>query len=56
MFGLKSNNEPLDSQSIAIGKCKHSYHLDCVELWLNNNPTCPLCSRDWEYLKILYLF
>lgn len=38
-----------------MGKCKHSYHLDCIETWLNNNLTCPLCSREWEYFKILNL-
>lgn len=45
-----------DSQRVAIGKCNHSYHLDCIETWLNNNWNCPLCSREWEYFKILNLF
>lgn len=58
LCGLLSNinrRKVLYSQSVAMGKCKHSYHLDCIETWLNNNLTCPLCSREWEYFKILNL-
>jgi hypothetical protein len=59
LLGVSNNKtrfKIFDSQSVAIGKCNHSYHLDCIETWLNNNLTCPLCSREWEYFKILNLF
>ncbi len=46
----------IDSHSIAVGRCKHSYHVDCIETWLKNNSICPLCSGKWEYDKILNLF
>lgn len=26
--------------------CNHLYHSECIEEWLNNNPTCPICRTD----------
>ena len=26
--------------------CKHNYHSICIEKWLVNNTTCPLCRQD----------
>lgn len=26
--------------------CGHQYHSDCLEKWLRNRPTCPLCNQD----------
>ncbi|KAG2728494.1 hypothetical protein I3760_01G207700 [Carya illinoinensis] len=25
--------------------CKHGFHVQCIDTWLKNNPTCPLCRR-----------
>jgi len=26
--------------------CKHNYHSICIQKWLSNNSTCPLCRKD----------
>ncbi|KAL8028101.1 hypothetical protein ABFX02_14G137800 [Erythranthe guttata] len=26
-----------------ITKCQHYFHADCIEMWLKNNRTCPVC-------------
>lgn len=56
MLNCENSSACLDSQSIGIGKCNHSYHLDCIETWLNDNLICPLCFAEWEYSKILNLY
>ena len=28
--------------------CGHVYHPECIEVWLDVNPRCPLCRRDWR--------
>lgn len=36
-----------------IGICLHTFHLHCVEEWLQNNKNCPMCRCSWEYKKIM---
>lgn len=31
---------------IIITNCKHIYHKKCLQLWENNNDTCPLCRNE----------
>ena len=26
--------------------CLHSYHCECIDVWLENNKTCPLCLQE----------
>ena len=29
-----------------INKCKHNFHIDCLEKWFSTNSTCPICRHS----------
>jgi len=29
-----------------LPKCNHKFHITCIDQWLNNNSTCPLCREN----------
>jgi hypothetical protein len=31
---------------VKLDKCSHLYHRHCIDLWLENHRTCPLCTTD----------
>lgn len=33
-------------QLVRVLPCKHEFHASCVDKWLRNHRTCPLCRRD----------
>ena len=35
-----------------MGKCNHTFHFYCINLWINNRNVCPLCNKDWKFKKI----
>lgn len=40
---------PGDECPVVWGKCRHSFHLQCVNTWLETKTTCPMCRSEWEY-------
>lgn len=41
--------DKLNNCILISGKCKHYFHLHCIERWLSNRNVCPLCNREWKY-------
>lgn len=35
-----------DGDSLRRLPCKHEFHVQCVDRWLENHTTCPLCKTD----------
>ena len=29
-----------------LPKCKHCFHVNCIDIWLESNSTCPLCRNQ----------
>ena len=32
-----------------VPQCSHYFHLMCINTWLHNKNTCPICRRKWEF-------
>lgn len=35
-----------DGESLIALPCKHSYHPECINQWLQINKVCPMCSAE----------
>ncbi|KAJ1395337.1 Zinc finger, RING-type [Sesbania bispinosa] len=33
-----------------LPKCKHAFHIDCIDMWFQSHSTCPLCRASVEPL------
>mmetsp|Transcript_10275 Transcript_10275/g.15026 ORF Transcript_10275/g.15026 Transcript_10275/m.15026 type:complete len:168 (-) Transcript_10275:40-543(-) len=46
--------------TIVFGKCKHQFHLHCIDIWLSmasvHSAKCPVCGTNWEAEKYDYLY
>lgn len=45
---LDIENYQLDSKTL---NCGHKYHMTCINIWLQNNNTCPYCRNVLEQSK-----
>jgi hypothetical protein len=40
--------------SVCCPSCKHSYHSECMDIWLENYLRCSVCSSDvWKHYKVV---
>ena len=47
---FQSNPSTVDTSGLTVAKgcCGHGYHLDCIQRWIKNKTSCPLCNREWD--------
>jgi len=45
-----------DCDSIMIYECKHFFHIECIQQYLNNviDYKCPICKKENKSLKCIY--
>ena len=36
----------LKTDDIAVVRCSHSFHITCLETWLEKRNSCPLCKTE----------
>lgn len=43
------DNDQFTYKSWVKLKCSHYFHRHCIDLWLENHHTCPICIQDVTY-------
>ena len=38
--------EKMTSSNMIKTSCKHEFHRSCLERWMEENPSCPMCRTD----------
>ncbi|CAL5999818.1 RING-H2_zinc finger domain-containing protein [Hexamita inflata] len=46
---MECKNFQYSNCQIGTGQCGHTFHLHCLNSWLENNGSCPMCTIDWKY-------
>lgn len=41
-----SDNDSFTYRSWVKLGCQHYFHRHCIDIWISQRPTCPLCNRD----------
>ncbi|XWS36151.1 hypothetical protein CRYUN_Cryun20dG0060100 [Craigia yunnanensis] len=37
-----------DEKARVLPRCKHTFHVDCIDMWFYSNSNCPLCRAPVE--------
>ncbi|CAI8047291.1 Anaphase-promoting complex subunit 11 [Geodia barretti] len=43
---------PGDDCALVSGQCRHSFHLHCIQKWLEAQQMqqqCPMCRQEWQF-------
>ena len=43
--------EDLSGRVVVKTKCNHKYCKTCIDDWLSKHTTCPICMKDYYYIK-----
>lgn len=35
-----------DQELRTLPRCNHSFHVDCIDMWLYSHPSCPTCRTN----------
>lgn len=46
----------VDGESCRVFECKHMYHCNCIDHWLKNSLTCPICRNSLVKITWHHLF
>ncbi|ESW96127.1 hypothetical protein KL918_000076 [Ogataea parapolymorpha] len=52
-FGANSRTATHTKCPRAVGVCNHSFHLHCIDTWIQKRNSCPLDNSDWSIKDIL---
>lgn len=44
----------LGERLAVLERCRHGFHVECVEAWLKDHPNCPLCRTPATTIKSNY--
>lgn len=44
-----------NNKDIKTLECNHQYHTECIDTWLENHNTCPLCRHEVKTVSEIYV-